>query len=206
VPPRPREQEPRTPPHLADEGLVAAMDHPTRVHIMGVLSQRVASPAEIARELGRDTNYLAYHFRKLTELGVIELVKVEKTPGGRIKGRYYRAAARSWLDAEGWQRVPAQSQTAVTATILAACNADLRDAITSGTIHGDDNVIARIPLLVDRAGYEELVDLLNETTQRVVGIQERSAGRMRRDDESLLVKVHIVQFESPDPSEDSPGR
>jgi DNA-binding transcriptional ArsR family regulator len=200
VPTGQREQEPKlSTPILADENLVAAMDHPTRVHIMGVLHQRVASPAEMAKELGRDTNYLAYHVRKLTDLGLIELVKVEKTSGGRITGRYYRAAARGWIDAEDWKRVSPENQTAITATILAACNADLRAAVTAGTIHGDDNVIARIPVAVDRSGYKELVDLLNETTERVVNIQEHSAARMRRDDETLLVKVHIVQFESPDP-------
>ncbi|HEY6729647.1 MAG TPA: winged helix-turn-helix domain-containing protein [Solirubrobacterales bacterium] len=187
------------PPVLADENLVAAMDHPARAHIMGVLSHRVASPAEIARELSCDTNYLAYHIRRLKELGLIELARVERTPGGRITGRYYRATARSWIDAENWKKVPLENQHAVTATVLATCNADLRAAVTAGTIHGEDNVIARIPLAVDRKGYDELVELLNETTERVVNVQERSAARMRRDDETLLVKVHIVQFESPDP-------
>jgi DNA-binding transcriptional ArsR family regulator len=184
---------------LTDEALIAAMDHPTRVHIMSVLAKRVASPTEIAKELGRDLNYLSYHVRRLKELGLIELVRIERTPGGRVTGRFYRATTRTWIDSERWQRMPEETHSGITGTLLDTCNADLRAAITAGTIHGDDNVIARIPLTVDRPGYEEVVELLDETIQRVLAIQDRAAARMKDDDDPLLAKVHIVHFESPAP-------
>lgn len=189
------------PLELADTRLVAAMDHPYRVHIMGVLSQRVASPAEIAKELGVETNALMHHFRKLLDLGVIELVRVAETEGGRLLGHYYRAIARGWVEADEWKRVSPADQPAITAMILANCNADLRAAVAAGTIHGDENVIARVPVAVDTTGEKELVDLLNETTREVLHIAERSAARMGSPNSELkAVKVHIIHFESPSPA------
>ncbi|HEX5930047.1 MAG TPA: hypothetical protein VFY48_11725 [Solirubrobacterales bacterium] len=167
---------------------------------MGVLNQRVARPAEIAMELGVETNCLMYHVRKLVELGLIELVKVEKTDGGRILGHYYRATARPWVEAEEWKQIDPKDQVAVTAMILANCNADMRSAVSAGTIHGEDNVIARIPIAVDSAGDKELVDLLNETTHKVLDIAERSAARAGTDTGELTpFKVHLLHFESPGP-------
>lgn len=188
-----------TPKQLTDEALIAAMNHPARIHIMSVLAERVASPAEVAREINRDTNYLAYHFRRLKELELIELVRVERTAGGRVTGRFYRATARSWLEPEDWRRIPEETHGTITSTLLDACNTDLRAAITAGTIHEDDNVIARVPLVVDRAGYEEVVDLLGETVRRLLAIPARASARMAEDEDPLHLKVHIVHFESPSP-------
>lgn len=186
---------------LADPELLAAMDHPYRVHIMGVLNQRVASQGEIAKELNIESNALSYHFRKLEGLGVIELVREERTSGGQLIGRFYRATVRGWIESDEWKNVDPKDQPAVTAMILANCNADLRAAITSGTIHGDDNVIARVPAAVDGEGWREVTDLLNEATRGIVQASERSAARMSPGDELIPIKVHILQMESPGPSE-----
>lgn len=195
------ERESPKPLSLTDPELLAAMDHAYRVHIMGVLNQRVASQGEIAKELGIESNALSYHFRKLESLGVIELVRVDRTPGGRLKGRFYRATVRGWLESDEWKNVDPSDQPAITAMILANCNADLRAAITAGTIHGDDNVIARVPAAVDPEGWGEVVDVLTEATRQVVHIAERSAARMRPGDELMPIKVHIIHFESPGPGE-----
>lgn len=190
---------------LADEDLLAAMDHPFRVHIMGVLNQRVASPGEIAQELELKARDLVYHFDKLEALGVIEFVREKRTPGGRLIGRYYRATKRGWVEADQWKRVDPRERPGVTAMILANCNNDIRAAMQAGTMDGDDNVLARVPAAVDDQGWQEVVDLLNETTRGVVGIAERSAARMKPGDTLRPIKVHIIQFESPGPTSDAKG-
>jgi DNA-binding MarR family transcriptional regulator len=193
--------KPRPALPLADPQLLAAMDHPYRVHIMGVLNQRVASQGEIAKELKVESNTLSYHFHKLEALGVIEFVREERTSGGQLIGRFYRATVRGWIESDEWKTIDPKDQPAVTAMILANCNADLQAAITAGTIHGEDNVIARVPAAVDREGWREVSDLLNEATREIVHIAERSAARMRPGDELIPIKVHILQMESPGPGE-----
>lgn len=78
-----------------------------------------------------------------------------------------------------------------------ACAAE----IVSGTIHGEDNHISRIPMILDPEGYEELIKFLSNSTEELVGLQQRVASRMKKGGETILTKVHIIQFESPDPEE-----
>lgn len=197
---RPRSQEGPA-PSLADPGLLAAMDHPYRVHIMGVLNQRVESQGRMAKELGVKSNDLQYHINKLEKIGAIEFVREERTAGGRRVGKFYRARVRGWVEADEWKRVDPKDRPAVTAMILATCNSDIRAAYTGHTIDGDDNVIVRVPAAVDDQGWDEVVDLLNETTRGVIQIAEDSAARMRPGDVLRSIKVHIIHFESPGPAD-----
>lgn len=184
---------------LTNQQLVAAMAHPTRAHAVTVLNERVASAAEIGRELGKPARHVSYHLKQLEQLGVIELVKVEQTAGGRTTGKYYRALVRSWYDPESWKQVDRKHQTGITADILAACNADMVAAVRSGTIHRADNHISRTPLLLEAGGYRELVDRLDALLPEVIEVQQRSAAQMTRENEAVLAKVHLIQFQSPDP-------
>lgn len=186
------------PPMLTNPQLVVAMAHPTRAHAVTVLNERVASAAEIGRELGRPAKHVSYHLKQLEKLGVIELVKVEQAAGGRTTGKYYRALARSWYDPESWKQIDREHQFGITSDILASCNADLAAAVKAGTIHRVDNHVSRIPLILDAGGYRELVDCLDELLPAVIEMQQRSAARMARGDEMVLAKVHIIQFPSPD--------
>jgi DNA-binding transcriptional ArsR family regulator len=201
--PRSSVSEPMTgqrvqPPMLTNQQLVTAMRHPTRSHAVTVLNERVACAAEIGREIGKPARHVAYHLQQLEKLGVIELVRVESTAGGRTTGKYYRALVRSWYDPESWRQIESKHQPGITADILASCNADLAIAVQSGTIHRVDNHISRTPLLLDPIGYRELVDRLDRLLPEVIEIQQRSAARMTRGDETVLAKVHIIQFLSPD--------
>jgi DNA-binding transcriptional ArsR family regulator len=190
----------QTPPELTDAELIAAIDHPYRAHILAVTSQRVASQAEMAKDLGVKSNVLGHHIRKLEGLGLIELVREEFTKGGQRKGRWYRGVGKSWVEADQWKEVPPEQQPAVTAQILANCNADLRAAVVAGTVHGEDNVIARAPVAVDNQGWGELVTLLNQTTREVMNIAARSAARLKPGESLTPAKVHIIHFKSPGPS------
>lgn len=184
---------------LTNQQLVAAMAHPTRAHAVTVLNERVACAAEIGRELDKPARHVSYHLKQLEKLGVVELVKVEQTAGGRTTGRYYRALVRSWYDPESWKQVDRENQAGITADILAACNADMVAAVKSGSIHRTDNHISRTPLLLEAGGYRELVDRLDALLPEVIEIQQRSAAEMTREDETVLAKVHLIQFQSPDP-------
>jgi DNA-binding transcriptional ArsR family regulator len=184
---------------LMNQQLVTGMSHPTRAHAVTILNERVASAAEIGRELDKPARHVSYHLKQLEKLGVIELVKVVETAGGRTTGKYYRALVRSWYDPESWEQINQEHQPGITSDILAACNADMAAAVKAGTIHQVDNHISRTPLILEKVGYRELVDRLDVLLPEVIEVQQRSAARMTRDGEAVLAKVQIIQFLSPNP-------
>jgi DNA-binding transcriptional ArsR family regulator len=54
--------------------LVRALSHPVRVEILQALHGRIASPAELSREIGRRPAVVSYHTSTLLKCGCLELV------------------------------------------------------------------------------------------------------------------------------------
>lgn len=193
---------PSEPPELDVDDVLSALEHPTRVHSLMILNERIASASEIGRELDRSSDHVAYHLKKLRKLGLVELVHVEETEGGRKAGRFYRALARPWFDNETWEKVDPRRQGVITATMLGLCNADIAEAVRSGTIDEPDSHISRTPLILDDDTYADLARLLDEVIEEMLAIQEEASVRIRRGAELVLTKVHLFLFESPDPADD----
>jgi DNA-binding transcriptional ArsR family regulator len=96
----------------ADAVLLKALSHPVRARALTALSQRVASPSELAHEQGETVGYVAYHVRVLHELGMIELVNTRQVRGATQ--HFYRSTAQPYvgnvsldLDEEGWREATA---------------------------------------------------------------------------------------------------
>src|SRR5215207_4348673 len=98
----------KTPPPTAlgppDERIARAMSHPIRFQALTILSERVASPNEMARELGQSVGVLAYHVRVLRDLGAIELVDTRPRRGATE--HFYRATVRPWFSEEDLEGMP----------------------------------------------------------------------------------------------------
>jgi DNA-binding transcriptional ArsR family regulator len=54
--------------------IVRALSHPVRVEILQALHGRVASPAELSREIGQRPAVVSYHASTLLRCGCLELV------------------------------------------------------------------------------------------------------------------------------------
>jgi DNA-binding transcriptional ArsR family regulator len=101
---------PHAPTEKIDQRLVRALAHPLRVRILEILSERVASPNVLSKELGVDLGDVAYHTRTLDRCGCLELVDTAKRRGATE--HFYKAAPRTtltWmpleLDEQGWDEV-----------------------------------------------------------------------------------------------------
>jgi DNA-binding transcriptional ArsR family regulator len=179
--------------------LAAAMSHPTRVHALSILAERVASPREIARELNEPLNNVTYHVNQLRDLGCVELVKTERAHGGRVLEHFYRSSRRMYFDNDAWDVLSAKEKLGVVGAIVKMISQDIAAAMAAGTFFGDGNGhISRSPMRVDQEGWREVGDLLTRTTAELVDIEARIAGRTA-DDESGLIdsRVEILQFRSP---------
>jgi DNA-binding transcriptional ArsR family regulator len=65
-----------------DHELVKALSHPIRMEILQVLQRQVASPAEIAAEIGEPPSVVSYHAWMLVRCGCLELVDSRLRGGG----------------------------------------------------------------------------------------------------------------------------
>jgi DNA-binding transcriptional ArsR family regulator len=72
-----------------DERLGRALGHPLRHRLLRVLTDRVASPKELAAHLAEPLPNVSYHVRVLAELGCVELVRT--VPRRGALEHYYRA-------------------------------------------------------------------------------------------------------------------
>jgi predicted transcriptional regulator len=69
---------------VLDLNLTKGLAHAMRGHIVAVLNERIASPNEVAKELGMDVAYVSYHFRVLRDdYRLIEEVSASERRGSQ---------------------------------------------------------------------------------------------------------------------------
>jgi DNA-binding PadR family transcriptional regulator len=71
----------------------------------------VASPKELAPEVGETVGNMAYHIRKLEESGYVEPVRTEPRRGA--EEHFYRATKAAVFTAEEWALVPRSFQARI---------------------------------------------------------------------------------------------
>jgi len=171
-----------------DRRLVKALSHPLRLRVLQVLSERVASPNEIAKELGAPLGNVSYHARILLEHECIELVDTQPRRGA-IE-HYYRATVRPWLDSRSWVQLPPAMRGQIAGQTLSDLWEDIRAAGESGAFERCDAHVTRTLADLDERGWEELGKLLDATLERALQIQTESADR-RAAGESATVRAEI---------------
>src|SRR6185503_14391880 len=93
-----------------DERLLRALGHPTRQRVLTLLNERVATPPEIAHELGLAEQEVESHLRVLLENDAIEAGGEAGSPR-----TWYRATIRPFLDDDHWARLPLDARRALIA-------------------------------------------------------------------------------------------
>jgi DNA-binding transcriptional ArsR family regulator len=186
--------------HRADQQLIKVMAHPLRVQSLTLLTERVASPKEIAKTLGVGVTKLSYHIRELEKVGLIELVD-EKKRRGAVE-HFYRATIRPMLDNEESGELSFDERQALSSQIVQLTIGDVAKAFDAGTI--DDRIdrhLTRIPVLVDEEGWQELVEINASAFQATLDVQAASAERMAQskgESEGIHVSASIFCFEVPE--------
>jgi DNA-binding transcriptional ArsR family regulator len=182
--------------NVVDHRLIRALGHPIRVRALTILNERVASPNELARQLGAHLGSVSYHVRILLELGAIELVKTEPRRGA--VEHFYRATMRPFFNDADWAAVPESLRQSISAAMLELVWNDVQEACQSGAFDARDDVhLSRTPLVVDEQGWRDVGDLLAEALDRVLDIQAESAARLAESgEEGLATKLELIYFPS----------
>jgi hypothetical protein len=180
--------------------LTKAMSHPFRARALIVLNERVASPQELADELGEDRNRAAYHVRELHRTyECIELVRTEPRRGA-VK-HFYRAIKPAVLWGSYWTAVPLPTREGTSASILKKIFTDATTAFNEGTFEGHPNRhLSRTPLYLDREGWEKLNIIYDEALERVLDeVKPESANRIANGAQGFHAEAAQLTFVLPGP-------
>lgn len=175
------------------------------MQLLTLLNQRVASPVELATELGERLGNVSYHVRILLDLGCIELVST--TPRRGALEHHYRALQRPILGAEEWGEIPLSVRREIADGLLRQIAKDLGAAGKRGGFDRNDVHLTRTPLVLDDVGWEELGERLQAVLDRALEIQAESAERVVQrhangDPEADTFAANLVMllFEQPPPT------
>jgi len=178
-----------------DQRLVKALAHPLRVEILTILNERMASPNELSKELDEGLSQVSYHVKVLKDFECIEMVKTEPRRGA--VEHYYRATERSFMDDREWKALPDSIKPGVSASMFKMVVADVVSAINGGSFNSRDDVhLSWTPGVVDEQGWQESVELVNETLERAIAIHAGSAKRLAKSgEEGIPASVVLMNYE-----------
>lgn len=191
-----RNAKPESRKEQVDQRLIKALGHPTRTRALAILNERVASPKELAQEIGDGLSQVSYHVRVLLDCGYIELVKTKPRRGATE--HYYRGVRRALLPDEAWRKLPPQIKQGISIGVLNETFEDAAESLKAGTFdERKDRHLSWTPLIVDGDGWRELTSLLAETLERAFDIQAESAARLSgAAEESIAATLAMMGFES----------
>lgn len=183
---------------IDDPRLVKGLAHPLRIHILRVLETRVASPSEIAEEIGAPLGNVSYHVRFLARVGLIELTST-KPRRGAVE-HYYRAVGRISVTDQAWAQVPDVVKSGMISATLDQAGRVISAAAAGGGFDRRDAVVARREMLLDEQGFAQLASELNGLLERVKEIERESAERLEaasdHADAELETGLVMMLFES----------
>jgi DNA-binding transcriptional ArsR family regulator len=176
--------------NIGDPRYVRALGHPLRVRVLAILEERTASAVELARILDADIGVVAYHVRKLNQLGLIELVR-ETRVRGAIQ-RHYRAYERPRVSDDAWEQAPPVAKQAAVDAALQQINDYGRAANAAGGFDRRDAHITRTALRLDAEGWEQLARSLKRVLEDVAQIEQGVAERQGAGGAEPLEDVGLV--------------
>lgn len=182
-------------PDLVDQRLLKALAHPTRVHILDILSEGPSSPVRMKRRMEHvSLNLVSHHVKVLLNLGCIELVGT--IPRRGATEHMYRTKERQFFTAEEWEAVDPKQRQPITSVLLRLISEDAGRSLSEGKFDElPDNHLSRSPLKLDKAGWAEVVGILAGALDEVLETEAKSVERSVASGEELMpARVVMMQF------------
>src|SRR3954453_274601 len=148
----------RPPGETSEARIAKALAHPLRARILQRLGERVASPGDLAVELGAPLGVVSYHVRMLRDYDCVELVRTEPRRGALQ--HFYKATARPNLDDAQWRTLPSQLRRELAGERIQEVVVDLATAAAAGTLEDADIVLTRATLELARKVFKKPATLL----------------------------------------------
>jgi DNA-binding transcriptional ArsR family regulator len=170
--------------------MAKALAHPLRVRILGLLDDRVASPNEIANEIGGSLGVVSYHVRTLVQLGFLELVGKRQRRGATE--HYYRAISRPVVTSEAWEKMPSVVKKAMVGATLGHVSDLVNLAAHSGGFEHADAHLTRSALVLDHRGFKEVAARLDQLLRDLDRIRDDAQRRLANGQVSKEIRATAV--------------
>jgi DNA-binding transcriptional ArsR family regulator len=182
------------------------LGHALRQEILIRLSDRPASPSQLAREMRETVERISDQIKVLRKYGAVELLEERTGRRGSIE-HIYGAVICFMIDAAEWEALPEITQASSTATITKTVIGEWLRSLESGAFYSDpSHVLIRRPMPLDKQGREEMDALLCETDRKAFEIQRRSVERQQVSDEKPLRVVNVLASFPAAPEDSAAGR
>lgn len=180
---------------ISDPRVIKALTHPLRVDILRALEERVASPSELADEIGAPLGNVSYHVRQLHALGLIELVKT--TPRRGAIEHHYKALARAPISDEAWAGQPETVKESVVGASLGELGRAVNAAVAGGGFSREGAQLLRDEVVLDERGFADTAKELERARQKLARIHEDAAKRIEKaGDGGHRANVVLMLFEA----------
>jgi|SRR5215203_1003016 len=164
------------------ENRIKAMGHPLRAAVLRILTERTASPAEMARELDEELSNVSYHTKQLVEFECAELVSTRPVRGALE--HFYRATERHLIDTEEWEDMDPVLAEDILCEIVQKTLDDFVASARKRMIGSDKGFhLTRTLLVLDEEGLQEALEAHERARLEIVEIGARSAARMVKSGE-----------------------
>jgi DNA-binding transcriptional ArsR family regulator len=182
-------------PGPIQQALMRALNHPVRVQALTILTEKVASPKEIAEEIDLQLSNVSYHVRRLEELGLIEIVEEEAVRGS--VAHFYKAIEQSPIDNADWKKLSTRTRNAISGHILETFISDAANSLAARVFdERDDRHASRTPLLLDEKGWRKVVAIQEKALTDTLKEQAAAAGRLNgSDSEGVRAVLGMFFFE-----------
>lgn len=185
-----------------DEQFSLVISNEITTKVMTLLSDMsVTSPKEIGARLDISASKASYHLKKLTRLGLAELVG-EEDVGGVVQ-HFYRAVMRPIVSDEDWDKLSISERQLYSVWIVQLILADLVKSFDAELFDAfSNNHLTRTPLLVDREGLGEVAAIQNRALKESIEVVARSADRRLESGEAGINIISAMTcFPLPSPSD-----
>jgi DNA-binding transcriptional ArsR family regulator len=181
-----------------NQALVKSLAHELRAEILAILNERMASPNELAKELGEGLSQVSYHVKVLKDYEVIRLVKTEPRRGA--VEHYYRATSRAYLTDRDWHELPKSAREAMSADLFQMILDDVVASLEEEVFdEREDRHMSWTPMLVDEQGWKEINGVLDATLKQILKSQAASVKRLARsNEEGINMSVSMLGYEVPE--------
>ena len=184
-------------PETIDQRLVRALSHPLRIQILELLTDRVASPNWLSQQLDVSLSHVAYHTSALDKCGCLVLVKTAQRRGATV--HFYKATPDAFVGSRDWRGVPRPVLGGVSGATLQTFLDKATAALEAGTLDGREDTIFRwMPLLLDQTGWDDVVTIMEEATEKILAAQRQSQDRLAANgaEDAISTVIGLASFET----------
>ena len=186
------------------EALVKALNHPVRVKALTILTEKIASPKEIATQIDAPLSNVSYHVRVLDEMGLIEIVEEERVRGS--VAHYYKAVERPLIDNPDWEKLSPRVRSAFSGYVIETLMTDAASSLAAGVFdERDDRHLSRTPLVLDERAWRKISQIQAKALDQILKEQTAATARLGKSKKPkvILAVAGMTCFEVLTPPEPS---